>query len=467
VVDGDGWILWRGTDLVLRRRVGILIVEAGHPHRDAVATAAVRAGGVRHPGSVHIYDVADTDDGGLQVVREWVDARTLIDRLAEGPLDDSEACRIGAGVGRILGEAHRTGVAHGRLTPGDVFVSDDGRVRVIGIAVSAALDNGLVEPDEERRAADARDSAAVSYAAVTGRWPGRFTRGLPAAPTTGGSPARARQVRAGVPAALDTALARLLETAIDADDAAEELEDLEGRLRDQGPGGLLGAQGPAEVPSIAPRHRALNRALAIAVCVAVLAATVVIATVLLRNNRQAPPAVAIPGSSSTSSSSTVSPSATSPTPSTSSGAPVGPLVIHGVKDFDPEGDGSEEPQKVDLAVDGDLSTAWPTLRYREADMAPKHGVGLVLDLGSAQAVGAVRIDLVGIGTDLQVRTSLTRGPQPGDYALVGHANHAGRLVTVKAKTPVQARYILIWLTRLPPGPGGFRGGIAEVTVLRA
>jgi hypothetical protein len=146
--------------------------------------------------------------------------------------------------------------------------------------------------------------------------------------------------------------------------------------------------------------------------------------------------------------------------------PVGPLVVRGVKDFDPEGDGSEKPDQVGLAVDGDLSTAWHTQLYLEADLAPKHGVGLVLDLGSVQTVGAVRIDLVGSGTDLQVRTALTRGAQSRDYALLGAANRAGQLVTVWVKAPVRARYVLVWLTRLPATSGGFRGGVAEVTVLR-
>jgi hypothetical protein len=482
VADGDRWALWRGADLVLRRPVAVLIVDADHPHRAGVAAAAVRAGGIRHPGSVHVYDVAETEDGGLQVVREWVDARTLVDRLAHGPLEPDEACRIGAAVGRILGEAHRTGVTHGRLGPSDILVGEEGRVRVLGIAVAAALDGDSVDSDgsDQRRSADARDAAAVTYAAVTGRWPGQHQQSdVPRAPTSGGHPARARQVRAGVPAILDSALARLLETATDPDDAAEELEDLEGRLRDHRTapiGGLVGLLGMDATDATEPsdpdagerpqRGRLASRALAVSVALAVLAATVVTGAVLLRGERRAGAAAhrSSTGSSVTSGSTSRS---TSRSSGASSSVPLGPVVIHGVKDFDPEGDGSEKPNEVGLAVDGDLSTAWQTLLYRQADLAPKHGVGLVLDLGTAQSVGAVRVDLLGTGTDLQVRSSMTRGAQPADYSPMGTARDAGRLVTVKADAPVRARYILVWLTRLPPASGGFRGGVAEVTVLRA
>ena len=287
---------------MLKRPVGVLIVAADHPHREAVAAAAVRAGAVRHPGSVHVYDVTDTDGGALQVVREWVDARTLVDRLADGLLDEVEACRIGGSVARILGEAHRTGIAHGRLRPGDVLLSEDGRVRLIGIAVSAALEGQPIDATDERRAADARDCAAITYAAVTGRWPHPTgqTDLLPA-PSSGDRPVRARQVRAGVPTALDNALASMLEQATDADATAAELEELQARLADSRPdtrvaglSGLLAADptpdASAEPPGPSTVGRAMSRALAVGLSVLVLAVAAVTATVLLNDDRKAPSA---------------------------------------------------------------------------------------------------------------------------------------------------------------------------------
>lgn len=463
MAEADGWTLWRGFDLVLRRPVAVLVVGVDNPHRAATAAAAVRAGSIRHADAVHVYDVGDTEDGSLQVIREWVDAPTLTDRLAAGALDPTEACQIGAGVGRILDEAHRVGLAHGRLGPGDVLVSEDGRVRVIGVAIAAALAGDPVDADDARRAIDARGAAAVTYAAVTGRWPGHLTQpDVPDAPTSGGRPVRARQVRAGVPASLDAVLARLLETATDADQTADELEDLIARLGNGRP------STPADVPVLAlgadddpaPPGRLVRRTTAIVVSLVVLVGAIALGSLLLHDDKT--PAVAAGSSSSTH-----SPIVHSTSSSASSSAPVGPVVIRAVKDFDPEGDGSEKPDEVDFAVDGDLSTSWHTLHYRQADMAPKHGVGLVLDLGSVQAIGAVRLDLVGVGTDLQIRTASVRGATPSAYTLLGAAKSAGRLVTVQASAPVRARYVLIWLIKLPAAPGGFRGGVTEVTVLRS
>ncbi len=473
VAEGDLWTLWCGADDVLKRPVGVLIVAAEHPHREAVAEAAVRAGAVRHPGSVHVYDVAGIDDGATQIVREWVEARTLVDRLADGVLDEVEACRIGASVARVLGEAHRSGVTHRHLRPEDVLLSEDGRVRLIGIAVSAALEGEPIDADEEHRAADARDCAAITYAAVTGRWPGRSGQtDLPPAPRSGDRPVRARQVRAGVPTALDNALARMLDQATDADDTAAELEELEARLSESHPtaqiaglGGLLAADATADddapQPGPSKAGRVVSRALAVGLSLLILALAAVTATVLLRDDRKAPAAA----SESTGRSSASKSASTSRTPSTAQ--PVGPIVIKGAQDFDPQGDGSEKPDEVPNAIDGDLSTAWHTLLYKQQDLAPKHGVGLVLDLGSVQSIGAIRVDLVGTGTTVQLRSAATLGSQPADYSLIGSAADAGALVTVRAKAPVKARYVLVWLTRLPPTGGGYRGGVAEVTVLRA
>jgi hypothetical protein len=205
----------------------------------------------------------------------------------------------------------------------------------------------------------------------------------------------------------------------------------------------------------------VSRALAVGLSLLVLAVAVVTAAVLINDDRQAPSAAGSPTTHSSPAKSATASRASSAT------QPVGPIVIKAAKDFDPQGDGSEKPDEVPDAVDGDLSTAWHTLLYKQQDLAPKHGVGLVLDLGSVQSIGAVRVDLVGTGTSVQVRAATTFGAEPADYGLLGSIAGAGQLVTVRAKSPVQARYVLVWLTRLPAAGGGYRGGVAEVSVLRA
>jgi hypothetical protein len=137
-------------------------------------------------------------------------------------------------------------------------------------------------------------------------------------------------------------------------------------------------------------------------------------------------------------------------------------VVDGI-DFDPLGNGEENPGRVPFAFDEDANTAWRTVTYYNKSL-DKPGVGLVLDLGAARTIGAITLDLVGNGTDLQVLTSNDPGPNPQDYELMAQATEAGDSVRLKAADPTSARFILVWFTGLPPVDGGWRGGVREVRV---
>jgi putative peptidoglycan lipid II flippase len=163
-------------------------------------------------------------------------------------------------------------------------------------------------------------------------------------------------------------------------------------------------------------------------------------------------------------------------PSTGAGSdsvPTGARVpIAGVKDFDPDGNGSENPAQVRFAIDGNPDTAWHTVTYfNRPDLGGlKPGVGLLVDLGVSTEVGAVRLRLVGHGTSLELRAAAQRGAQADDYVTVAHADHVGDLVTLRPdEGPLHVRYLLIWLTELPLAPNGvdYQGGVAEIEVYRS
>jgi putative peptidoglycan lipid II flippase len=118
-------------------------------------------------------------------------------------------------------------------------------------------------------------------------------------------------------------------------------------------------------------------------------------------------------------------------------------------------------------VDGDPATAWSTLTYfNDPELGNlKEGVGLVLDLGETQPVSAVTLDLVGAGTTIELRAAEQLGQTAADFDLVASAEEAGESVTLEPVEPVQARYLLLWLTRLPPvGGDEYSAEVAEVVV---
>ncbi|MET1006453.1 MAG: hypothetical protein ABWX96_12945, partial [Propionibacteriaceae bacterium] len=177
-----------------------------------------------------------------------------------------------------------------------------------------------------------------------------------------------------------------------------------------------------------------------------------------------------------------SPNAATPDPTTGTGGPSTPgatqptvIPIRGAQDFDPQGDpDSENPQLVKLAHDGKPKTRWQTVTYfRNPELGGlKRGVGLVLDLGTAQPVGSVKVALSGNGTAVQIRVpkddpaSTTEPPMSSDnrWRTVSKDAKVKKTGTLALDKPVTTRFVLVYLTSLPKEGSGYKGGIYEVEV---
>src|SRR5438105_9316671 len=104
VLDGPGWSYWRGSDGVLRRAVGVLALEPGHPRSDDLLAAARSSSSLEDHRVQRVLDVLSDDEGTCLVI-EWLAATSLEDLLADGPLADVESWRITLEVARTLATA--------------------------------------------------------------------------------------------------------------------------------------------------------------------------------------------------------------------------------------------------------------------------------------------------------------------------------------------------------------------------
>jgi hypothetical protein len=163
------------------------------------------------------------------------------------------------------------------------------------------------------------------------------------------------------------------------------------------------------------------------------------------------------------------PTAQQPRPTANALQPVG---IASATAFDPFGEDGENDEEASLVLDGNPSTQWGTLSYEGNPVfgGLKPGLGLILDLGKTTDVSRVTIGVEGSGTDLEVRAAPPEAAgapsAPKAYnTTVGSATGASGRTVVEAKKPVSTRYLLVWLTKLPPEPGGtYSGSISEITV---
>jgi serine/threonine-protein kinase len=101
--------------------------------RGAFLREGYAANGVPHDGVVHVIDDDVAEDGSVFTVLELLDGRTLRSLLDEkaGPLALEEALRIADKVLDVLAVAHAQGIQHRDVTPKNVFLLGDGRIKLI------------------------------------------------------------------------------------------------------------------------------------------------------------------------------------------------------------------------------------------------------------------------------------------------------------------------------------------------
>ncbi|MFD8723037.1 serine/threonine-protein kinase [Streptomyces sp. NPDC059629] len=150
---GGMGMVWRATDLVLHRSVAIKEVrpsdpglaeydpEAAHQLRERVLREARALARVDHPNVVTIHHIVDGGPGTYPwIVMELVTGGSLADRLALGPMNPTEAARIGLEVLAALRAAHGAGIEHRDVKPANVLLRPDGRPVLTDFGIAAIRD---------------------------------------------------------------------------------------------------------------------------------------------------------------------------------------------------------------------------------------------------------------------------------------------------------------------------------------
>jgi serine/threonine protein kinase/Tol biopolymer transport system component len=144
--------VYRARDPRIGRDVAVKVLPAAFskdPERLRRFEQESRSAGVlNHPNILAIFDVGSYD-GAPYVVSELLEGETLRERVKAGALPPRKAIEIGVQIAQGLATAHEHGIVHRDLKPENVFVTRDGRVKI--------LDFGLAKLTLPER--DARTSA--------------------------------------------------------------------------------------------------------------------------------------------------------------------------------------------------------------------------------------------------------------------------------------------------------------------
>ncbi|MFH8572064.1 protein kinase [Streptomyces sp. NPDC017993] len=142
---GGMGVVCRAVDEVLGREVAVKVLraytDASAPEladlRTRMQREARAAARIRHSGVITVHDVID-EDGRPVIVMELVDGPSLDDAIgSRGALEPREIARIGAQVMDALDAAHRVGVLHRDVKPGNVLLDSTGRVVLTDFGIAS------------------------------------------------------------------------------------------------------------------------------------------------------------------------------------------------------------------------------------------------------------------------------------------------------------------------------------------
>ncbi len=155
---GTVYLAW---DDQLQREVAIKVPHRSQldslRERDRFLEEARVVARLKHPGIVPVYDSGRLDDDRVYLVMQYVNGRSLRDVMNAEGIKGPRALEIAADVAEAMHYAHRNGVVHRDLKPGNILIDAEGYVHV--------ADFGLAVCDAEEGARRSEHAGTLAYMA--------------------------------------------------------------------------------------------------------------------------------------------------------------------------------------------------------------------------------------------------------------------------------------------------------------
>jgi serine/threonine-protein kinase len=413
-----------------------------------------------HPNVVAVIDAGE-DGGHPYIIFEYVEGETLKQRINRvGALEAQEALAYAIEVARGLTVAHARHMVHRDIKPQNVLIDAEGRAkltdfgisrqleqdgmtatgRVLGTTDYVAPEQAMGHPVDQR--SDIYSLGVVLYEMLTGQVP--FSADSQVGVAMKHVNEELPDVQQRRPE-LSAAAAMVVERATAKDpadryqSAGEMIDDLSTALEvEAARAGSTTGEATSVLEAVSPAERKLSSGgtrSRVAVLLVLLAAVAVLAAVLLISSGHGPGG--------------------------GGGALKGkgkPVAIAEASDYDPQGDGEEDPGAISFAVDGNpTGTAWSSEHYDSPTFAGTKegsdpGVGLYVTTKSTVTPAEMIIRTPTPGWDAEIFASAAGPPEEvtewGEP--VGEVSDAKGVEEVELHLGSPAKYFLIWFNKAAP-----------------
>ncbi len=430
-----------------------------------------------HPNVVSVIDAGE-DGGHPYIVFEYVEGETLKQRIArEGALDPQEAIAYAIEIGRGLSVAHARRMVHRDIKPQNVLIDSEGRAKLTDFGISRQLEqDGMtatgrvlgttdyVAPEQAMgRKVDPRSDVyslgVVLYEMLLGQVP--FTADSQVGVAMKHVNEELPDVQRRRPE-LSAAVALVVERATAKDPeqryqhVGEMIDDLSTALEvEAARAGSTTGEATSVLDVVPPPKRELSGRARWS-WAAILALLIVVGGVLLAVQLISSGKIGGGGGEQ------------------GSGKAV---PISSATDYDPEGDGEEVPEKVELVHDGNpTGTAWETEHYESDTFAgtktgPDPGVGVYVKTSSPAKPRKMVVRTPTPGWDAQVFAVPSGPPEElsGWGEPIGTAVEASSTEEIDLNVGSPSSYFLLWFNKASEAHdqyGGYQVQISDIKLLR-
>jgi eukaryotic-like serine/threonine-protein kinase len=427
-----------------------------------------------HPNVVAVIDAGE-DGGYPYIVFEYVEGETLKQRIARvGALDTQEALAYAIEIARGLTVAHARKMVHRDIKPQNVLIDAEGRAKLTDFGISRQLEqDGMtatgrvlgttdyVAPEQAMghgvdERSDVYSLGVVLYEMLVGQVPFHADSQVGVA---------MKHVNEELPDVqqrrpeISAAGALVVERATSKDpshryqDVSEMIDDLSTALEvEAARAGSTTGEATSVLDAVPPAKRELSgrrRWSWAAVALLVLIGAGALAAVQFISSGGG-------GGGGLK----------------GEGSMVG---ISSAADYDPQGDGEEDPEIVELTVDGNLTTAWSSEHYDSETFAgtktgPNPGVGLYVTARSPSSPSKMVVRSPSPGWDAEIYAAASGPPEElsewGEP--IGEVTEAGETEEIALDPPAPARYFLLWFTQAAPSrdqEGRYQVEISDIKLI--